>query len=78
MANEYLAIGVLLSTAALSFGAMGGKKKEAPPPASGGKSIIERAKEAVPFNAGSRCVWLYVRWVSGGLMWGLGSEEEQL
>ena len=52
--NEYLALGTIISTAAIAFAATsGGGKKEAAP----SKSIqetIQKAKEAVPFNAKSR------------------------
>lgn len=50
--NEHLVLGVLAATGAITYGAMGGSKKQAP----SGKTLAEKVKEAVPINAGSRCV----------------------
>jgi F-type H+-transporting ATPase subunit k len=51
--NEHLALSVLCGTAAISYAAMGGSKKQAP---ASGKTLVEKVKEAVPINASSRCV----------------------
>ncbi len=50
--NEYLALATLGATGLLASVAMGGSKKEA----AGPKPTLEQVKEAVKFNAGSRCV----------------------
>ena len=58
---------------------MGGKKEA--PPAVGAtlKETIQKAKEAIPLGAGSRCVILYVRGPALAHFDSLGfSEEEQL
>ena len=52
--NEHLALGTMFSTAAIAFASMSGGKKEAAAPK--GQSLVEKVKEAVPINAGSRCV----------------------
>lgn len=54
--NEYLAIGTLLGTAALTFAAMGGSKKDAHAPSGSGKQTLEQVKESVKFSSGSRYV----------------------
>lgn len=53
--NEHLALGVMFGTAGIAYAVMGGSKKQAPA-ASSGKTLVEKVKEAVPINAGSRCV----------------------
>ena len=54
--NEHLALGTMFSTAAIAFASMSGSKKETAAPK--GQSLAEKVKEAVPVNAGSRCVLL--------------------
>ena len=52
---EYLSLGTLLTAGTLAFASMsGGKKSES----SGGSvtEVIQKAKEAIPLNAGSRYV----------------------
>lgn len=76
--NEHLALGTIFSTAAIAFAASGGKK-EAPAPK--GQTLVEKVKEAVPINAGSRCV-TFVSFTANEpkltwLSW-FYSEEEQL
>lgn len=46
----------MISTAAIAYASMSGGKKETAP--SKGQSLVERVKEAVPINAGSRYVML--------------------
>ncbi|EGO03546.1 hypothetical protein SERLA73DRAFT_175051 [Serpula lacrymans var. lacrymans S7.3] len=47
--TEYLTLGTLFTTAAVAYGALGGKKEIPSAP----KSIAERVKESVPIKAGS-------------------------
>ena len=53
--TEYLSLATLGSVVGLTL-LSGGSKKADPAP---GKSIIEKAKEAVPINAGSRFVCMH-------------------
>jgi len=48
--TEYLTLGTLFTTGAVTYASLGGSKKEAPSP---GKPLVERVKEAVPIKAGS-------------------------
>jgi hypothetical protein len=50
-------LGTLFATGGAVYASLGGKKDSA----SSGKPLAERVKEAVPINAGSRCVYSYSR-----------------
>jgi F-type H+-transporting ATPase subunit k len=52
--TEYLALGTIFGTGLLAYGASGGKKEDKQAGPSSGKSAVEKAKETVPINAGSR------------------------
>ena len=69
----------MFSTAAIAFASMSGGKKETAAPK--GQSLVEKVKEAVPINAGSRCVLSCCSQGRNreltGLLW-FNSEEEQL
>ena len=52
--NEYLALGTIISTAAIAFAATsGGSKDKAAKPASSLQESIQQAKASVPINAKS-------------------------
>jgi F-type H+-transporting ATPase subunit k len=51
--NEYLALGTYAVVGGILALTSGGKKETKPAP---GKTTLEKIKEAVPINAGSRCV----------------------
>jgi hypothetical protein len=73
--NEHIVLGVLAATGAITYGVMGGSKKQAP----SGKTLAEKVKEAVPINAGSRCVVFASIGYAGTDLGALtNSEEEQL
>ena len=59
--NEYLALGTIFGTVGIAMLATGGKK-EAAPPSGSSKSTLESVKEAVKFNASSRCVSAFSMW----------------
>lgn len=70
----------IFGATAIAFASMGGKKEAHPPtPGASLKETIQKAKEAIPLGAGSRCVTQPV--IDGTLAHSdsLGfSEEEQL
>jgi F-type H+-transporting ATPase subunit k len=74
--NEYLSLATIFGTAGLVFGARAAfsKKEKAKPKTAG--SVIERVKEAIPINAGSKLV--SQSFVSEPPTNNARSEEEQL
>lgn len=53
--NEYLALGTIISTAAIAY-ASTGSKKQSVPSGRNAEETIQKVKESVPLNASSRCV----------------------
>lgn len=53
---EYLSLGTLITAGAVAYASIGGKKAEPAPSGATVRETIQKVKESIPLNAGSRCV----------------------